>query len=160
VANFRSSIFGIAIGASLIFAGFAFWKRVQNTPFAMREKLADCTNELLHAKFTAPKGELFNLVLGVPGGIGTNRFTAEIELTTNRKGTRRIMVTPADLQSCNWLEKEGCPDAYILTWSADASRLSFEAESTNTVVVRFTMMPPTNSSLWVTWIQRYQYRQN
>jgi hypothetical protein len=135
-------------------------------------KLAECTNAAVSGHLVVPKGDHFNLVLGAPDinadSFGpTNKpppftFSGCIRVSGSESSAVEFPFSSEASQQCNWLQSEGIPVGYILTWNlptnhARLDRLLIVGERVD-FDVRFEQPPPTNTSVWLTWLQRYKDR--
>lgn len=141
---------------ALLFSGCSDWF-CQDIP--RKQKLADCNTNRFDFLVKWPRGNLFQIVLGVPYS-DTNKLSFSGELVF-RSGKDVILSVPIDstnIQPCNWLENT--PESpqlagYILSWSQTniTQRLNdFKGEQNFDVAVRFEEAPPLTSSLWLNWL--------
>jgi hypothetical protein len=148
----------LAIAAITFLAGTAFllYGIVQNIGIAKRQKLVDCTNQKINASFVVPKGKLFNLVLGTTTNLNWSDWSFEgtVEIGTEGNSIQAFPISLEKSTRCNWLERQGIPIAFILTWEFQPN-LAFVVGERSEIRIRFSKLPPEGSSLWLTWIQRY-----
>lgn len=132
-------------------------------------KLAECTNAVLSIHLLRPKGHHFNLVLATPS-VSDETIGAPYRPPFTFSGRIRVVApSSADLpiisqqsERCNWLQSRGIPVGYILTWNLLTNYPRFDklllAGGQAHLDVGFEQLPPTNTSLWLTWLQRWKDR--
>lgn len=128
----------------VVLAGFkihTFLYRWEHNPEGLgREKLADCTNGVIRAGFTAPKSATpYYFVLA-----GAGEF-AGVALFQSGNNVSEKAFDSQSAARCNWLEAQGQPIARILCY--DTLRPGTNVQ----LSVRFTKSPSTNASLWMCW---------
>jgi hypothetical protein len=129
-------------------AGYLY-RAAQNTSVPRLVKLTNCTNQIVAAVFRAPKGMLFHLVLG-----GASEFSGSGVVHVGTNKVQEFQFDDATATRCNWLDDKGYPNARILNWNAEP-RLNLAAGSSAVIKVSFEKMPPTNATLWISFVQRY-----
>lgn len=146
---FSGLAFLIAIAFIASYAAGYLHRMVENTSIPRNVKLTDCTNRIVSAVFPVPKGILFHLVLG-----GASEFSGAGVVHVGTNKVHELQFNDATATPCNWLDREGYPDARILTWETE---LPFDliGGSLAKIEMSFEKMPPTNATLWMCFIQRW-----
>jgi hypothetical protein len=132
-------------------------------------KLAECTNAVLSIHFLRPKGNHFNLVLATPsvgdepmGGPNRPPFTFSGHIRVLAPSSADLPISSEQCERCNWLQSRGIPVGYILTWNLRTNYPRFDqllsAGGEAHLEVGFEQPPPTNTSLWLTWLQPWKDR--
>jgi hypothetical protein len=130
-------------------AGGYLYRMAQNTSIPQRVKLMDCTNQIVTADFHVPKGMLFHLVLG-----GATSFSGTDSVREGTNVIDEFQFSDAAAMKCNWLDSRGYPHAKILNWKSHEP-LPLRIGSVAQFTVAFTTPPPTNATIWLTYVQRY-----
>ncbi len=121
-------------------------------------KLADCTVPEVRVTYTIHGGNAFSMVLGVPHSAQVPpSFKGDLIISKAGVKIGEYPIDSDDMQECNWLHEAPDLQGYILTWR-HASSLSgfndfFQTGGTYDIVVKFSQMPPTGSSLWLHWLE-------
>lgn len=149
---FKNVIAALTIVA---FCAFLLWQRVQNTSLTNRQKLSDCTNRVLRTTFAAPKGKLFHLVLGEASESLGDEVTIDVGVKLPGEKESVFRIKRGDMQPCSWLDSQGLK-GHILNWGTNDF---VRGNTTNEITFRFSGDVPTNSSVWVSWVNKYRDRQ-
>jgi hypothetical protein len=149
--------------AALALVGLlALWAnhKIHSIPISKREKLADCTSNIISFSMAVRYDKPYQFVLGVPH-TSTKMFLSfhgEAELRQGSSLRARIPISSDDITTCNWLEASAGLSGYILTWSRTNrdERLNAILTRGQSYDVRFTFSqpPPQDTSLWLTSIGR------
>ena len=133
--------------------------KIHRIPIAKREKLTDCTSDILSFPMRVRYHAPYSIVLGLPHtSTGQLSFRGEVQLRQSTQVVARIPISSDDITPCNWLDaKPGQGLAgYILTWSFTnrGERLSevLARGQTYNVQIMFSQSPPRDSSVWLTSI--------
>ena len=121
------------------------------------QKIADCTTNYLDFQMTVQSSDPYQFVLGVPHAqTGQLGFHGVIDLRQGTRVVAQIPINSQDVTSCDWLPSD--VSGYILTWSRTnhGERISdvLHPKQTYDVHVTFDVMPPPNSSLWLSSMKR------
>jgi hypothetical protein len=126
-----------------------FYRMAQNTSMPRRVKLAECTNQIVSAFFPVPKGMLFHIVLG-----GADEFSGSGVVYVETNKVQEFHFDSTTATPCNWLDNKGYSNAHILNWNTEP-RLQLTAGTSANITVSFERPPPTNATLWISFVQRY-----
>lgn len=158
--------------APLLFFGGCYFFQVKVKGVPREMKLADCKQNPVRVSLTCPSGASFRMLLGVPEK-DINWSDPKVKVPkpppfqgwiTVKQAGRLVYKFPISSATTgsrsNWLEGYGIYGGYILpngkvNKGEDLSEPMdkyIEGGETYDVVVNFSKRPPTNSSLWLSWL--------
>jgi hypothetical protein len=119
----------------------------------VEHRLADCTNSTLRFWMTIQEFAPYQFVLGIPQTTaGQMSFRGEVLVSQSTGTVARLPISSDDVTPCNWLSGLS---GYILTWNTTNRLESFLTRGqTYDVEVRFSELPPPESSFWLSAMGR------
>lgn len=130
-------------------------------PYPKEVRLFDLGTGSAAASIAWPYGELHQLILGIPGSVSHKppEFKGTVSFFDGGRLVKKQEVSSSNADSCNWLDSDGYPWAFILTWPNDngwdaglrpGHRLTIKADIKGDL--------PKGSSLWLSLLQNGQAR--
>jgi hypothetical protein len=149
----------IVVVAALVLAAVVLHQVLGRISIPQRQLLCQLQAGGQEVSFVAPKGDHFNLVVGVP----KKRTNAEVGLSGKlslRVGANLVGEMQFDAREspkANWLDKDSL-DAYVITLPSNGSPKHFDQHlkhgSVVAIQVETTASPGEGASLWLTYLTR------
>jgi hypothetical protein len=145
---------------ALILAAALFLQSVRRTTIPQRQLITQLQRGNHHIALVWPKGDHFDLVIGVPKGhtVPDLRVAGQLLLRT---GTNLLMSLTFETQNCskaNWLEDEHL-DGYVLTLPSNESPKHLQSQpkegASVDIQMEITDLSSDTASLWLTYLARW-----
>jgi hypothetical protein len=139
----------------LSFGGHRLYRMAMSTPIPRQVKLVDCTGSVLNCTFTAPKAHSFAMLMATPQQTALD-FSGLVRISSGAEPVVEFEISSERTRPCNWLQTHAIPAALILTDDLHPKYPGLElSASSYQVALSFTRLPPTNCSVWMSWLEHY-----
>jgi hypothetical protein len=125
----------------------------------VKEKIADCTNDVFVIEMKCKYSPPYAIVLGLPK-LNTNGldFGGDIKIYRSNRVVASILVNSTNVTPCNWLENGPGLAGYILSWptmnASDQMSKALVPNQSYSFKVTFSKRPPEGSSLWLSSMKK------